>query len=77
MTSPRPSFGEQLVDAVSSPQLAAESPSAYRSTTAWPAIAIPVGAFADPAFPPPRFSVWETRKHSWVTISGDEVEHSE
>ena len=40
-------------------------------------IAIPVGAFADPGFPPPRFSVWEKRKHSWVTISGDEVEHSE
>ncbi|MDQ3245595.1 MAG: GFA family protein [Pseudomonadota bacterium] len=38
-------------------------------------VAIPVGAFADPAFPPPRFSVWEERKHPWVTILGDDVEH--
>jgi hypothetical protein len=41
------------------------------------AIAIPVGAFADPNFPPPRFSVWEKRKHDWVAIRGDEVEHSD
>lgn len=41
------------------------------------AIAIPIGAFADPAFPPPRFSVWEKRKHPWVAILGDEVEHSD
>ncbi len=39
-------------------------------------IAIPVGAFADPAFPAPAFSVWEERKHEWVVISGDHVEHS-
>ena len=41
------------------------------------AIAIPVGAFADPAFPAPRFSVWEKRKHDWVAVLGDEVEHSD
>ena len=40
------------------------------------AIAIPLGAFADPGFPAPRFSVWEKRKHPWVAILGDEVEHS-
>ena len=39
------------------------------------AIAVPVGAFADPGFPPPRFSVWETRKHPWVTIAVDGIEH--
>jgi hypothetical protein len=39
------------------------------------AIAIPVGAFADPAFPPPRHSVWERRKHPWVSVPGEEVEH--
>ena len=38
-------------------------------------VAIPVGAFADPNFPRPRFSVWERRKHEWVEILG-EVEHS-
>ncbi len=37
-------------------------------------IAIPVGAFADPAFPPPTFSVYEDRRHAWVTIPGA-VEH--
>ena len=40
-------------------------------------VAIPLGAFADPQFPPPRFSVWERRKHQWVEISGDQVEHSD
>lgn len=37
-------------------------------------VAVPVGAFADPAFPPPTFSVYEARKHTWVTVP-DEVEH--
>jgi hypothetical protein len=40
-------------------------------------IAIPVGAFADPEFPAPKFSVWEARKHDWVAILGDNVEHSD
>lgn len=30
-------------------------------------IAVPVGAFADPAFPAPAVSVWESRRHAWVT----------
>ena len=38
-------------------------------------VAVPVGAFADPQFPPPQFSVWEERKHEWVEIRGDNVEH--
>jgi hypothetical protein len=37
-------------------------------------VAIPVGAFADPGFPPPRFSVYESRKHSWVVPPPD-AEH--
>lgn len=32
------------------------------------AIAIPVGAFADPAFPPPRVSVYESCRHPWVEL---------
>jgi len=32
------------------------------------AIAIPVGAFGDPSFPPPVFSVYEERMHSWVNM---------
>jgi hypothetical protein len=39
-------------------------------------IAIPLGAFDDPYFTSPRFSVWEERKHDWVKILG-EVERSE
>jgi hypothetical protein len=38
-------------------------------------IAIPLGAFDDPYFLKPRFSVWEERKHDWVEIIGDDVEH--
>lgn len=37
--------------------------------------AIPLGAFADPSFPGPRFSVYEERRHAWVEIVGDEVQH--
>ena len=37
--------------------------------------AIAVGAFADPDFPPPEYSVYESRKHRWLTISGDQTEH--
>jgi hypothetical protein len=33
-------------------------------------IAIPVGAFADPAFPGPTIAVYEARRHPWVTIDG-------
>jgi hypothetical protein len=32
------------------------------------AIVIPVGAFAEPTFPAPTFSVYEERKHSWVSM---------
>ncbi len=38
-------------------------------------VAIPVGAFADPSFPEPRFSVWESRRHTWVSVPAD-VEHA-
>jgi hypothetical protein len=37
-------------------------------------IAIPVGAFADPTFPPPKHSVYDDRMHSWVEMPPD-VEH--
>ena len=35
---------------------------------------IPVGAFADPDFPPPQVSVYESRKHRWV-VPPPEAEH--
>jgi len=39
-------------------------------------IAIPVGAFADPKFPGPTFSVSEERMHSWVSMPPG-VQHME
>ena len=38
-------------------------------------VAIPLGAFDDPYFASPKFSVWEKRKCDWVEILGDAVEH--
>lgn len=35
--------------------------------------AVPMGAFADPDFPSPEYSVFESRKHPWVEIIGDDV----
>ncbi len=46
----------------------------YQLDDALDVIAIPVGTFADPGFPPPRFSVYETRQHSWVVLP-DNIEH--
>ena len=40
------------------------------------AIAVAVGAFADPNFPEPNVSVYEERQHEWVrTPPGPDVEH--
>jgi hypothetical protein len=47
----------------------------HYETTQFPdVIAVPVGAFADPAFPPPTYSVYEERQHRWVQIVG-QIEH--
>jgi hypothetical protein len=37
-------------------------------------IAVAVGAFAEPGFPAPTVSVYERRKHSWVSVPTS-VEH--
>ena len=39
-------------------------------------VAVPVGAFADPSFPPPTVSVYESRRHAWVSVP-DAAEHLE
>jgi len=31
-------------------------------------VSVAVGAFADPAFPPPRASVHDRRRHAWVSL---------
>jgi hypothetical protein len=33
-------------------------------------LAVPVGAFADPGFPPPEVSVYEERQHPWALAAG-------
>ena len=33
-------------------------------------IAVPIGAFADPTFPPPRHSVYESYRHPWAMNAG-------
>jgi hypothetical protein len=39
-------------------------------------IAVALGMFGDPAFPPPRVSVYETQRHPWTMHIGDcEMEH--
>jgi hypothetical protein len=37
-------------------------------------VAVAIGAFADPSFPEPRVSVWESRRHPWVGLPAD-IEH--
>ncbi len=38
-------------------------------------VAVAIGAFADPHFPAPSYSVYESRCHSWVTITGEGIVH--
>ena len=40
----------------------------YTLSTAPEVIAVPIGAFADPTFPPPTVSVWESRRHPWLAV---------
>jgi hypothetical protein len=39
-------------------------------------VAVPVGAFADPSFPPPTRSVYGVRRHPWVALP-DGIDHDE
>ncbi len=39
-------------------------------------VAVPVGAFADPSFPPPGISIYEERAHPWAMAAGElPIEH--
>lgn len=38
-------------------------------------VAVAVGLFADPEFPRPGVSVYESRKYPWVTMTGSGIEH--
>jgi hypothetical protein len=37
-------------------------------------VGVPTGAFADPSYPAPQISVYESRRHAWVTVP-EPVEH--
>ena len=37
-------------------------------------VAVAIGAFADPGFPPPTFSVYAVRRHPWVNLPPSIVE---
>jgi hypothetical protein len=39
------------------------------------AVAVPIGAFAEPDFPPPTRSIYESRRHSWLTINAPMEHH--
>ena len=34
-------------------------------------VAVAIGAFADPEFPPPTIAVWEESRHPWVSLPPD------
>jgi hypothetical protein len=46
----------------------------YKTESAPELVAVPVGAFADPSFPAPRVSVYESRRHPWVELP-ESIEH--
>lgn len=46
----------------------------YRAVAQSELVAVAVGAFAEPAFPQPDYSVYESRKHAWVEIVGDGID---
>jgi hypothetical protein len=50
---------------------------AYASDAMPGLTAVAVGGFADPSFPAPTISVYEERKHPWLDILGEAVEHWE
>lgn len=40
----------------------------FATSSAPEMVGVPVGAFADPSFPPPTISVFESRRHRWVDV---------
>ena len=44
----------------------------YWTGTGFPGyVAVAIGTFADPTFPPPSIAVWEDHRHPWVTLPPD------
>ena len=40
-------------------------------------VAIPIGAFADPTFPQPWISIYESRRYLWLGLPEEGMEHSD
>ena len=38
-------------------------------------VAVPIGAFGDPTFPPPWISVWERRRREWIVVPESVAHH--
>ena len=34
-------------------------------------VAVAIGSFADPNFPPPTIGVWEESRHLWLSLPSD------
>ncbi|HET7380958.1 MAG TPA: GFA family protein [Gaiellales bacterium] len=47
----------------------------WRSSDKPDQIAVSIGAFADPQFPSPTISVYESRRHPWVTLPATIARH--
>ena len=47
----------------------------YKLSTAPDIFAVPIGAFAEPAFPPPTVSVYESRRHRWLAVTAAMEHH--
>jgi hypothetical protein len=47
----------------------------YKLSTAPDVVAVPIGAFAEPTFPPPTVSVYESRRHPWLAITASMEHH--
>jgi hypothetical protein len=43
----------------------------YTEPTEPDVVAVPVGAFADPSFPPPTTSIYDSRRHPWVALPAE------
>jgi hypothetical protein len=48
----------------------------YTAADAPDVIAVPIGAFADPSSPAATVSVYESRRHPWVSVP-DAIEHED
>ena len=47
----------------------------YVLSTVPDVVAVPIGAFAEPAFPPPTISVYESRRHPWLALTAAMEHH--